>query len=79
MKIRSPARKFVLSRIPQQTTEWISRGYTLFFILSLVIVFGGFALIPSIISAIQEEKWISFSALSCAYAVVLIIFFKKNL
>jgi PAS domain S-box-containing protein len=79
MKIRSPARKFVLNRIPQQTPEWISRGYTLFFILSLVIVFGGFALIPSITSAIQEEKWISLSALSGAYAVVLIILFKKNL
>jgi PAS domain S-box-containing protein len=79
MKIRSPARKFVLNRIPHQTPEWISKGYTLFFILSIVIVFGGFALIPSIISAIQEEKWISFSALSGAYMVVLFIFFKKNL
>jgi len=79
MKIRSPARQFVLNRIPRQTAEWVSRGYTLFFIISLVIVFGGFALIPSLISAIQEEKWMSFSALSAAYAVVLMILFKKNL
>ncbi len=79
MKIRSPARKFVLNRIPHQTPEWISRGYTLFFILSFGIVFGGFTLIPSITSAIQEEKWISLSALFGAYAVVLIILFKKNL
>ncbi|MFO7752739.1 MAG: PAS domain S-box protein [Desulfobacteraceae bacterium] len=79
MKIVRYGREFVLNRIPRQTPEWISRGYTLFFILSLVIVFGALTLVPSIISAIQEEKWISLSALSGAYATVLIILFKKNL
>ncbi len=79
MKIKSLARKFVLNRIPQQTPEWVAKGHTLFFIMSLGIVFGGFTLIPSIISAIQQEKWISFSALSGAYVAVLLIFFKKNL
>lgn len=79
MKIRSLARKFVLNRIPWQTPEWISRGYTLFFILSLVIVFGGVALIPSVTSAIQEEKWISLSALFGIYAIILILMFRKNL
>jgi len=79
MKTRHLARKFVLDRIPRETPEWISRGYTLFFILSLVVVFGGFALVPSIISAIHEGKWMSLSALSGAYVVVLIILFKKKL
>ena len=79
MKIRSLARTFVANRIPRQTPEWISRGYTLFFIVSLLVVLGGFALIPSIASAIQEEKWLSLAALSGAYAVVLVILFKKKL
>ena len=79
MKIRSQARKFVVNRVPRQTPEWISRGYTLFFILSLIIVFGGLALVPTIASAIQEEKWISLLVLIGAYAGILIILFKKKL
>ncbi len=79
MNIRSLARKFVLNRIPQQTPEWISRGYTLFFILFLAIVFGALALIPSIISSIQEEKWIALLALSASYATILVILLMQNL
>lgn len=79
MHIGGLAREFVLKRIPKQTSEWISRGMTLFSILSLAIIFGSLALIPSIISSIQEGKWISLLSLSGAYATIWILLFKKNL
>jgi len=79
MNIKNPVRDFVSKRIPKQTPEWISRGYTLFFILFLSIVFGGITLIPSIISSIHEEKWIGLLMLAGAYATILVILFKKNI
>ncbi len=79
MRIKSRVRKFVLNRIPQQTPEWISRGYILLAVLSLIVVFGGIALIPTIMSAVQEEKWMSFAVLAVAYTVIIIILLKKNL
>jgi hypothetical protein len=78
MNIRNPARDFVSKRIPKQSSEWISRGYTLFFILFLAIVFGGITLIPSIISSIDEEKWIGLLILSGAYATILAVSYSRS-
>lgn len=79
MNIKGTARNYVIKRIPERTPEWVSRGYTLFLILFLAIIFGAIGLVPSITSAIFEKEWITLSALVTAYMVTLIIFLSKDI
>jgi len=79
MKIRGMIHDFVLKRIPENTTEWVSKGYTLYFVLSLSLLFGGLTLIPSIGSSIHERKWLTIILMLIPYTVTIIIFVSKKI
>src|SRR6056297_1963385 len=77
--MKSTIHEFVLRRIPEQTPDWISKGYTLFFILFLVLIFAGISVIPTLIASFFEGKFLFFSIMLSSYLCVLLIFWKQKM
>jgi len=78
-QLKDMINQFVINRIPEKESEWMFKGYTMFFILFLLTLFGGIAILPSIISGIQHEKFISTLILFGSYLIIPILLFVKSI
>lgn len=71
---------FVKNRMHNNTSpEWIARGYTLFFILFMVLIFAGISVIPTLITAFTEKQFPLFFVMLGSYLGIIFLLLKKKL